>query len=263
VAEARRGSVVLVSDCTDIAFVEMMLAAQRRAEEHRSGAADRIRFAPLVACNAYSALHASFLLRLIAESALPSTVLMHVMNSGRVRGERLFGRLERAPLYFEGANTGAFGWLAQAFGCSECVELPDPGFVAFGGKRIHAPAVGRFCAGAELHELGSPFDVARIRGGPPPDNALCHIDNFGNGKIFAEPPADWEDGLPLRVTIDGRVRLRAMYWERMMEREAGTWVVYPGSSLNLLELGQVRGNGLLDHDVSVGASVEIDVADAE
>ena len=43
----------------------------------------------------------------------------------------------------------------------------------------------------------------------------------------------------------------------MMSLSDGEWVVYPGSSLGLLEMGQVRCPGVLQIDLAVGDTVRI------
>jgi S-adenosylmethionine hydrolase len=58
-------------------------------------------------------------------------------------------------------------------------------------------------------------------------------------------------GDKLEVNINGKI-LKAVYAERMMSRETGEWVIYPGSSLGLPELGRVRENGVKDLNVKVG-----------
>jgi S-adenosylmethionine hydrolase len=216
------------------------------------------RIEPLVRCDSFSVSNVNFLVRLLAENASPGTILMAIVNPISIRTERILGVTETG-VSFEGTNTGAFGWLTADMGCVYCVELHDPGFVPFGGKFVHAPAVGRFLAGQSLEDLGSPFPTAGIRGGRPAAFEVVHIDNFGNAKLFAVPQGlgPLTVGEALTVTLPDNAKIDARYAIRMMDGADGTWCVYPGSSLGLLEVGQVRGRGLLDRTVRPGDIMRI------
>jgi S-adenosylmethionine hydrolase len=180
---------------------------------------------------------------------------MCVLNSLPERTERLVGRTVRKGLIFAGANTGALGWLAEDFGVAECFHIDDPGFVPFGGKTIHAPAVGALAAGRPPAELGKPFPAGDVRRISVSEGVIVHIDNFGNAKFAFNPDGLTPDD-PLRVTFGDRT-VDGVYGQRMMDHEDGTWVVYPGSSFGLHELGQVRSRGLLDHGCAVGHTLKI------
>ncbi|MEW2514705.1 SAM-dependent chlorinase/fluorinase [Streptomyces sp. NPDC046870] len=248
--------VVMVSDCTDVAAAELYLAVDRAVRETDPSVS--VQIGPLVPVRPYSILHTAFLTRLLAESAAPGTVLMVVVNSRPERTERLVGRTGHGDLFFAGANTGALGWLTADLGVRECYELTDPGFVPFGGKFVHAPAVGALAAGTPLARLGLPFPADRIRRLLPQEGTVVHVDNFGNAK-FPLAAGALRFGDRLRVRIGGHV-LDAVYWERMMDLADGTWVVYPGSSLGLHELGQVRSAGLHGLGCAVGDRVRVDVS---
>jgi len=247
--------VLIISDCTDIAFAEMRGAIYAAARQAGSPAP---RVEPLVPVRPFSVLNAGFVLRLMAESYGSETLLMFIMNSIPERTERIVGRTKDRGLVFEGTNTGAAGWLVDEFGVAECHELHDPGFVPFGGKFVHAPAVGRLMAGAELSTLGSPFPETSIRRVLPAERQIVHIDNFGNAKFRLT--GAFEPGQRLRVTTGTGFTVDAVYGRRMMAHPDGTWVVYPGSSLDLHELGQVRRPGLLATGVSVGDVLDIATA---
>lgn len=244
--------IVIVSDCTDLAYAEMRGAILRSARSIDSSANPRIE--PLLPIADYSVLNAGFALRLIADAYGPNTLLMFVMNSLRERTERIIGRTETGGITFAGTNTGAVGWLLQDYGLSECFELHDPGFVPFGGKYVHAPAAGKALAGVPLSELGNPFSPSLVRRTLPTHGQVVHIDNFGNAKFPLEHA--FEQGARLRVECEGW-STRAVYGRRMMEHEDGTWVVYPGSSMDLFEIGEVRGAGLRGTPVKIGSTMHI------
>jgi len=55
----------------------------------------------------------------------------------------------------------------------------------------------------------------------------------------------------LNVNVSGKT-LKAIYAKRMMSRETGEWVIYPGSSFGLPELGKVRENGAKELNAKIG-----------
>lgn len=119
---------------------------------------------------------------------------------------------------------------------------------------MHAPAVGKLLAGADPHDLGTPFPEDRLRNLPDLQGQLVHIDNFGNGKFTGELWASVGDHLDVDL---GGERVAAVFADRMMGLQDGTWAVYPGSSLGLLEIGQVRKNGLLQYELSPGDQIRV------
>jgi len=252
-------SVVLITDCIDVAVVEMRLAID--AAYRKAGGRGHVlqRVEPPVLCDAYSITNAAFLTRLVAELAAPGTIIMVIANPMKQRPERIFGRTKTGVL-FEGPNTGAFGWLAHDQGIAECVEIHDPGFVPFGGKYVHAPAVGRYLAGAPLSELGTAFEHDKVRGTLPTEAEVVHIDNFGNAKMFAttELLKKSPSGQKVTVRLPDQQIIDAHYAVRMMERNDGDWVLYPGSSMGLLELGQVRHSGFLGSSLRAGQVLAIE-----
>lgn len=243
---------VVVSDCTDLAFAEMrgaIIGSARSAGLDRDPAIE-----PLVPVSDFSVIAGAFAARMMADAYDERTVIMVVINAIPLRTERIVGRLGNG-MVFEGTNTGTFGWLIRDFGLEECYELHDPGFVPFGGKYVHAPAVGRLLAGAALEDLGTPFTPKRIRAALPEPGVVVHIDNFGNAKLALGEL--YEDGEPLIVRLPDGTVLEALFGRRMMDHPDGTWVVYPGSSLELGEIGEVRGLGMRRFGVGPGEKIDI------
>lgn len=243
--------VVIISDCTDLAFAEMRGAIIKSA---RNAGLDRDPWIDALApVHHFSVLNAGFVLRMMAEAYPAGTLLMVVMNSIRDRTERIAGRLTNG-LVFEGTNTGAFGWLLRDFEVAECVEIHDPGFVPFGGKFVHAPAVGRLLAGHSLGDIGLTMDPERIRRRVPKAGEIVHVDNFGNGKFLLNER--FAAGDRIQVSI-GATTFNAVYGHRMMNHADGSWVIYPGSSLDLHEIGEVRGNGIRQFNIKPGERIEV------
>jgi S-adenosylmethionine hydrolase len=241
--------VVIISDCTDLAFAEM-----RGAILQGSGDIDVV-IEPLVPTAPFSVINAAFALRLMADAYPPGTVLSVIMNSLRERTERIVGRTKTKDLVINSANTGTLGWLLDDFGTAELYELNDPGFFPFGGKYVHAPAIGRFLEGAALADLGTSFPLEKVRPTPIGRGTVVHVDNFGNIK-FAWGDLNLSFGERLSARINS-MSLEVVWWRRMMERQDGEWVLYPGSSWDLLEIGQVRGPGFTRMSVRPGDVVQL------
>ena len=250
--------VVIVSDCTDVAFVEMRAAIATTFIETLSNIKLSPQIEPLVPCVPFSLTNASFLTRLVAETATPNTLIMVIANFISERTERIIGRTLKKNLFFEGTNTGAFGWLMDDFGMQDCYELYDPGFLPFGGKYVHAPAIGKALAGIPIDVLGTPFPLLKIRRHLPEVGEIVHIDNFGNAKLYIQE-IGYSEGEKVLISFQDKHvdNIVAVIGKRMMSLPKGTWVIYPGSSLGLFELGQVRKRGLLDLPIEVGTKVII------
>jgi hypothetical protein len=82
--------ILIVSDCTDVAFIEMRSSVHRAAEEYCPGTSVQIE--PLVPVQPFSVLNAGFMVRLMAEISTPDTLIMFIINSIRERTERIIGR---------------------------------------------------------------------------------------------------------------------------------------------------------------------------
>jgi S-adenosylmethionine hydrolase len=106
-----------------------------------------------------------------------------------------------------------------------------------------------------MADLGNPFPPERIRRQRAREFEVVHVDNFGNAKVAAHITGA-TIGEPVVVEVGGE-RIDAVYGRRMMECPDGTWVVYPGSSFGLLEIGEVRGPGLRRFDVAPGDIVSV------
>lgn len=225
--------VVIITDCSDVAFLEI------RGAIYTNTTSDDFEIEPIVKVENFSITNVSFLVRLIAEIYPEGTVINVVVHPSKIRGERIIGRTEKKGIIFEGTNTGAFGWLLKDFGCRELYELYDIGFVPFGGKYVHAPAVGKVLSGCRLEKLGTTFPISMVKDIDRDVGTILHIDNFGNIKFVGD--LEGKNGDKYTIVIGNR-QYQAIYWERMMERNDGEIIIYPGSSFSFPELGIVRGN---------------------
>lgn len=236
--------IVFITDCVDLAYNELRGVILDSIKD--SG----IVVEPVVSVVPFSIINGNFALRLIAEAYPEGTVFSIILNPSKERPARLIGKTKKKNFYFMGANTGVFTWFFRDFGIEELYELNDPGFFPFGGKYVHAPAVAQIAKENSLKDMGCPFDTEKVVKIDIPEGTIVHIDNFGLMKFVGELTG-LEEGDKLVVDVNGK-KLEAVYSKRMMSRETGEWVVYPGSSLNLLELGKVRKNGAKELNVKIG-----------
>lgn len=241
--------IVIITDCTDIAYNELRATILKNLTENQ----EEVEIEPIVPVAPFSILNGNFIFRLIAESYPNDTLFLIVLNPLKERPARLIGRTEKNNFYFMGANTGVFTWFLRDFGIKELYELKDPGFFPFGGKYVHAPSMAQIINGKPLHEIGIPFDVKNLAQIQINDGTIVHIDNFGLMK-FTGDLSDLAEGDKLIVDINGK-NIQAVYAKRMMSKETGEWVLYPGSSFGLPELGLVRKNGAQELNVKIGDKI--------
>jgi S-adenosylmethionine hydrolase len=236
--------IVFITDCTDVAYNELRGVILDNIKS------DEIIIEPVVPITPFSIINGNFVLRLMAEAYPKGTVFSVILNPSKERPSRLIGKTKKKDIYFMGANTGVFTWLFRDFGIKELYELNDPGFFPFGGKYVHAPAVAQIATGKHLKDMGHPFDIEKVVKIDIPEGTIVHIDNFGLMK-FTGGLTQLNEGDKLEVNVNGKT-LKAVYAKRMMSRDTGEWVIYPGSSLGLPELGKVRENGARELNAKIG-----------
>lgn len=236
--------IVFITDCADVAYNELRGVILDNIKS------DEIIIEPVVSVAPFSIINGNFVLRLMAEAYPEGTIFSVILNPLKERPARLIGKTKKKGFYFMGANTGVFTWFFRDFDVEELYELNDPGFFAFGGKYVHAPAVAQIAMGKPLKEMGQQFNTEKVIKIDTPIGTIVHIDNFGLIK-FISKLTGLNEGDKLEINVNKKI-LAAVYIKRMMSRETGEWVIYPGSSLGLLELGKVRENGAKELNVKVG-----------
>ena len=236
--------IVFITDCADVAYNELRGVILDNIKS------DEIIIEPVVSVAPFSIINGNFVLRLMAEAYPEGTIFSVILNPLKERLARLIGKTKKKGFYFMGANTGVFTWFFRDFDVEELYELNDPGFFAFGGKYVHAPAVAQIAMGKPLKEMGQQFNTEKVIKIDTPIGTIVHIDNFGLIK-FISKLTGLNEGDKLEINVNKKI-LAAVYIKRMMSRETGEWVIYPGSSLGLLELGKVRENGAKELNVKVG-----------
>ena len=242
--------VVVLTDCVDVAWQEIRGSIYSNCDDYD------VQIEPVVRVDSYSIVNVNFLVKLIAEIYPEGTIICVIVNPLKLRTERIVGITDKKNIIFEGTNTGAFGWLVEDFGCKELYELFDPGFVPFGGKYVHAPAVGKLASGVQPSELGNSFDIKKLRHVSMQEGTVMHIDNFGNLKLFHKFQDDIQDGDKFVINVNGLER-PVIYNTRMMARDDGEVIIYPGSSFGFTEIGTVRGNFAEENKVKNGDLVKI------
>lgn len=241
--------VVIITDCVDLALNEI-----RGAIYDNSNGAEFV-IEPTVEVVNYSVINAAFATRLLADIYPEGTTISVILNPLKQRTERIIGRTKEKNIIFEGTNTGVFGWLIEDLGCAELYELFDPGFIQFGGKHVHAPAIGRSLH-MPLNQLGNKFDIDKLRETKLEEGTILHIDNFGNIKLNYKFE-NVSNGDSFRFIVNGAEH-RAKYYGRMMDGIDGELVVYNGSSFGFAEIGIVRGNAAQTLGSIVGERITLE-----
>lgn len=248
--------VVVVTDCTDIAANEL-----RASIINEVGDREDIIVEPFVPVKEFSVLNCNFAVRLMADVYPPGTLFAVIFNPMKERPKSLIGRTEHKDLIFMGRNTGAFDWLTRDFGCRELYDASglftaaSPEFQSFAGKLVTAPTIGKIARWADATRFGSAVPKEEIERLSIPDRTIIHIDNFGMMK-FTGGMDNPQENDRFEVGINSET-FEAVYCRRMMSKDNGTWVFFPGSSFGLYELGKVRQYGAQSIGAQIGDVVEI------
>jgi S-adenosylmethionine hydrolase len=176
---------------------------------------------------------------------------MVILNPSQKRPKRIFGKIAD-DVYFEGADTGTLNWLFNDFGIESLYEIKEDKFYPFGGKYVHSPTVAKMVSGIPFEEYGVEIDKKILNDFCIKEGSVVHIDNFGLIKIKSSL-TNYSEGTKFQIFINGKKSVIAIMSKRMMNHDDGTWVLYPGSSLGLPELGKVRcKDGARELNVKVG-----------
>lgn len=249
----QKNKVVIITDCTDIAFNELH---QTLSSELSCAHLDHFEIAPLVPVKNFSIESASFAIRIMADLCLPGTIFLVVVNATRSNPERIFGRLNNG-LIFVGNNSGYFNWLFDDLGIDIIFKNNidrTKNKKSFGGKYVQAPTVVKLLSGIPFEKIGEPFERNDLSKYKISHGTVVHCDNFGLMKIFSPKITDLNESDPLKIFVNGNEAVDAVYSTQMKSLLDGTWVLFPGSSLDSMpELGCVRSrNSALDLGVQEG-----------
>lgn len=241
---------VIITDCVDIAANELRASIINEIGEQKD-----IEIEPFVPVYEFSVVNCNFALRLMADIYPSGTLFSVIFNPSKERPKSLIGRTEKKDIIFMGRNTGAFDWLTRDFGCKELYDASglftnlSKQFLSFSGKLVTAPTIAKIAHGEDIKKMGDPISLKEIKRLSIPDYTIVHIDNFGMMKFTGNLDNIQENDY-YEVVIN-EIKLKAIFCKRMMSQETGSWVIFPGSSFGLLELGKVREYGAS----SIGAKV--------
>ncbi len=231
--------IVIFSDCRDIAYNEIY---QTLTNHLTMLNVKNYHIDPLVPIQNFSIISTSFSLRLLAEIYPPGTIFLVIVNSSSYIAERVFGKTANG-ITFIGSNTGYFNWLIEDCGLDEFYinkinrQVDNP---PFGGRNVQVPTAAKILSGVSFCEIGEIANKSVLRTYEIPGGTVVHVDNFGLMKIKNLKLTGIKEGTKLKVYINNDKEVDAIYSEKLKCHEPGTWVVYPGSSLNgLPELGKV------------------------
>lgn len=241
---------VIVTDCVDIAANEL-----RASIINELGDNEDIEIEPFVPVYEFSVVNCNFALRLMADIYPPGTLFSVIFSPSKERPKSFIGRTEKKDFIFMGRNTGAFDWLTRDFGCKELYDASglftdlSKQFLSFSGKLVTAPTIAKIAHGEDIKKLGTLVSSEEITRLNIADYTIVHIDNFGMMKFTGNLDNIQENDY-YEVEIN-KTKIKAIFCRRMMSQETGSWVIFPGSSFGLLELGKVREYGAC----SIGAKV--------
>ena len=240
--------IVVITDCKDVAFCEMRRQILSECEKLGNSYTE---IEPLVPAKEFSIINGAFLARLMAEHYRQNVLFMIILNPLKERPKRIFGELS-SNVYFEGADTGTLNWLFNDFGIKSLYEIKESKFYPFGGKYVHSPTVAKMASGIPFGEYGKKISKNELCDFIIPNGSVVHIDNFGIMKIKDEFP-NYKDGTMVKIFVNGKKSTVAIISKRMMSQDTGKWVFYPGSSMDLPELGKVRcKDGAKELGVKIG-----------
>ncbi|QQS61473.1 MAG: SAM-dependent chlorinase/fluorinase [Candidatus Moraniibacteriota bacterium] len=227
--------VVVITDCKDVAFCEIRRQILSECEKLGNSYTE---IEPLIPAEEFSITNGAFLTRLMAEHYKEDVIFMLILNPSQQRPKRIFGELANG-IYFEGADTGTLNWLFDDFGIKSLYEIKESKFYPFGGKYVHSPMVAKIASRISFEEYGKELSKDELCDFSVKKGVVVHIDNFGLMKIKDQFP-DYPEGTKVRIFVNGNESIEVITSARMMDHDTGTWVLYPGSSMGLPELGKVR-----------------------
>lgn len=235
-------SIVVITDCTDIAFNEMHQSLYWGLKEN--GLED-VDIAPKVSVKNFSVENAAFSIRLMADSVVHSkTLFLVVVHGVKTSPERIFGKT-KTGLMFVGNNSGYFDWLFDDFGLDSLFVNNINRNInkrSFGGKHVQVPTALGLLKGTPFGDLGEEVDHSFLnREFSIQDGTVVHTDNFGLVKVKAPKLESLNEGDELRLSLNGSYKLTVRYTEKMKRNSDGEWVLFTGSSLyGLPEIAKVR-----------------------
>ena len=173
-------------------------------------------------------------------------MIFTTINAEKTRPPNVIGRTKEKNLIFIGRNMGSFDWITRDLGCEELYDLGrhyvgGSNFRSFEGKLTTAPMAAKAALGVPLMELGDRISAEAIVRLDLPEGTIAHVDNFGMMKLTGKCENATE-GQQYRIYFKGK-QFNAVFGRRVMSYDTGTWVLFPGSSFGLYELGKVRQLG--------------------
>jgi S-adenosylmethionine hydrolase len=251
--------VVIISDCRDIAYLEMRQTIVNNLTEE---VCENVEIEPLVGVENFSVVHAAFSLRLLVELYPPGTIFMIVVSGLASSPDRVYGKFKNGS-YFIGNNSGYLNWTVDDLGL-ESIYANNKNYAvdprAFGGKYVHAPTAAGILNGLDLNTFGEKRDASFLGDFSIKKGTLVHIDNFGLMKLYNDKITNLVEGQVLRVSINGKYVIDAIYTRSMKNHPDGTFVISNGSSLHLMpEIACVRKHAAQELNSKVGDLVEFEV----
>ncbi len=238
--EDEEKKIVIISDCTDIAYNELY---QTLGNEFYKNSVSNVKIDPLVSVKKFSIENAAFAIRLMADIYPAGTTFLVVVNGTKSNPDRIFGQTKNGIL-FVGNNSGYFNWTFEELGLEYIYKNKIDRIKnnkSFGGKYVQAPTVVKLLSKIPLDEIGEEFDLNKISSYKIKNGTVIHCDNFGLMKIKSPKVTDLVEGCRIEILVNNDYKCDAVYSNKMKSMPDGTWVLFSGSSLDSMpELGKVR-----------------------
>lgn len=233
-------TVVVITDCIDIAYNEIyaVLDTLINANDVKN-----VRIHPYVPVKKFSVINTAFSIRLLADLYGKDAYFLVIVSATKDSSERIFGKTKHGVV-FVGNNSGYFGWMVNDYGCEYLYKnniTKDTDYKSFGGKFVQAPTMVKLLMGVDNTLLGEEVPADHLRSIIINDGTVVHCDNFGLMKIKGPIDVNLNDGDHLQIFVNDAPSVEAIFSKSMKKHEDGSWILYPGSSINgFLELGMVR-----------------------
>jgi len=248
--------IVIVTDCCDVAYNEIRASIITELGKNNKD----FQIEPVVKVKERSVLNCAFLIRLLAESYPAGTTFMVLCSPTKEKPSRIYGITKKKKLRFFGTNNGVLSWFLKDFETQKIYEMKnrkDAEYLPFGGKNDYAPRIAKLARSKKirLNKKDKKIESHQIKKITIPKGIIVHIDNFGLCKINLRPPKA-KAGQKFMIRVNNK-SFFAYFCKRMMSLPDKTIAIYPGSSMNLLELGGVRMDLTKKINLKIGDIVNI------
>ena len=236
--------IVIISDCNDVAYIEMYGSIKRLAKVP-------VDIAPLAPVKELSITNAAFIARLLCDSFAPGTIFLVLCSPNKERHERIVLETKSGHVFVAG-NNGTLTLIAEELGVKQLRQYPRKGISTFGGRDAYCGVTAQL-ASESVEGIGTHLAIEQLVRLPIAEHTVLHIDNFGLIKMRCKEHI--EEGVRYHILHNGRSIGEAVGSKRFMDLDTGILTIYNGSSFGYVEIARVRKNLALELGAQVGDSI--------